>query len=168
MFANSEYPQAFTNMKNRAVYSSRNYWSGVFFGIGTMAFVDEVIFHQLLQWHHFYDLSTRQAGIFADGLLNAFAWFVGIGALFLFSDLRRRNALWPKRWVGAVFLGAGGFQLFDGIVMHKVLRLHQIRYGVDILPYDLTWNIGGGILLLTGLVILKQTRKPARKMKEGK
>jgi uncharacterized membrane protein len=28
-------------------------------------------------------------------------------------------------------LGLGAFQVFDGIVDHKLLQLHQVRYGVD-------------------------------------
>lgn len=118
-----------------------------------MAFVDEVIFHQFLQWHHFYDLSTPQIGIFADGLLNSFAWFAAIAGLFLFADLRRRDALWMKRWVASIFIGAGVFQLFDGIIDHKVLRTHQIRYNVELLPYDLAWNAFGVILLIIGLLL---------------
>jgi uncharacterized membrane protein len=31
-------------------------------------------------------------------------------------------------------LGLGGFQPFDGRIDHKVLRGHQIRYGVPLLP----------------------------------
>ena len=142
-------------------YASRNLWSGLLFGVGLMAFVDEVVFHQLLQWHHFYDLSTPRVGIFADGLLNSFAWFAAIGGLFMFADLRRRSAVWMKRWVAAVFIGLGGFQLFDGIIDHKVLRTHQIRYGVELLPYDLAWNIFGAALLVSGIALLMQSKKSA-------
>lgn len=142
-------------------HASRNLWSGLLFGIGGMAFVDEVIFHQLLQWHHFYDLSTPRIGIFADGLLNSFAWFAAIGGLFLFADLRRRRAVWMKRWTAAVFMGLGGFQLFDGLVDHKVLRTHQVRYGVDLLPYDLAWNLFGAALSGIGIFLLMQSKKSA-------
>jgi uncharacterized membrane protein len=34
--------------------------------------------------------------------------------------------------VGGLLLGAGGFQLYDGIVQHMLLGLHQIRYHVVI------------------------------------
>ncbi|MCM3612146.1 DUF2243 domain-containing protein [Planococcus sp. MERTA32b] len=148
---------------NQVLYSSRNFWSGLLFGIGLIAFMDEVVFHQLLQWHHFYDLATSRIGILSDGLLNSFAWFAAIFSLFMLSDLRRRNALWPVKWTGAAFLGAGSFQLFDGLINHKVLNLHQIRYGVDILPYDLVWNIGAAIFIAIGLFILSQTRVLKRK-----
>lgn len=141
------------------VYEKRNIWSGLLFGIGAMAVVDEVIFHQLLQWHHFYDLSTPAAGIVADGLLNSFAWVATVGGLFLLADLRRRQAFLKTRWIGALCAGAGGFQLFDGSINHKVLRVHQIRYNVELFPYDLFWNVFGGILLLAGLYLIAQSRK---------
>lgn len=163
MEVQSEQVEAHHSEELRTEYASGNLWSGLLFGIGGMAFVDEVIFHQLLQWHHFYDLSTPRVGIFADGLLNSFAWFAAIGGLFLFADLRRRNAVWMKRWVAAVFLGSGGFQLFDGIIDHKILQTHQIRYGVELLPYDLAWNISGAVLLVIGIVLLMQLKKSAAK-----
>lgn len=163
MEVQSERVKAHHSGELRTEYASRNLWSGLLFGIGGMAFVDEVFFHQLLQWHHFYDLSTPRVGIFADGLLNSFAWFAAIGGLFLFADLRRRSAVWMKRWVAAVFLGLGGFQLFDGIIDHKVLQTHQVRYGVELLPYDLAWNMFGAILLVIGIALLKQSKKFAAK-----
>lgn len=43
-------------------------------------------------------------------------------------------------WAG-VLTGAGAFQLYDGTVQHKLLGLQQIRYAVDLTPYDWTWNI---------------------------
>lgn len=151
-----------------AVNSSRNFGSGLFFGIGLIAFMDEVVFHQLLQWHHFYDLATTRIGILFDGLLNSFAWFAAIFSLFMVADLRRKNAFWLKKWIGASFLGAGAFQLFDGLINHKVLNLHQIRYNVDLLPYDLIWNISAVLLLLTGAFILSKARTPQKKKKAGR
>ena len=48
------------------------------------------------------------------------------------ADLRRHiRASWD-RWATAVALGIGVFQLFDGVVNHKILRIHQIRSGVDL------------------------------------
>lgn len=84
---------------------ARNVWSGVLFGIGLMALIDEIIFHQLLQWHHFYDKSTPFTGIFTDGLLNAFALFAVVGGLFMFADLHRKHTIHMMRWVASVFTG---------------------------------------------------------------
>ncbi|WP_404458931.1 DUF2243 domain-containing protein [Oceanobacillus kapialis] len=147
-------------------YENRNILSGILFGLGLAAFIDETVFHQLLRWHHFYDKSTTDIGLISDGLFHAFSWFATIGGLFLFADLRRRNALWLKRWWGSVLLGAGAFQLYDGIIQHKLMRLHQIRYVENVWLYDLLWNAIAVIMIVIGSIILLQTRKILRKQKE--
>ncbi|WP_031547111.1 DUF2243 domain-containing protein [Salinicoccus luteus] len=145
--------------KNRHVSPSRNILSGVLFGIGLMALIDEIIFHQLLQWHHFYDLSTPFIGILSDGLLNAFALFAVVAGLFMFADIHRRHIAHMRTWTASFFLGLGGFQVFDGIVNHKLLQIHQVRYGVEVLPYDLAWNISGLILLTIGTILFFQAKR---------
>ncbi|MGP3535059.1 DUF2243 domain-containing protein [Microbacterium sp. RD1] len=102
-------------------------WSGVLFGVGLIAFLDEAVFHQLLSWHHFYDRGTTAIGLVSDGVFHAFSWFATIAGLFLLADLRRRGALRWARWWGGALTGAGAFQLYDGLINHKVLRVHQIR-----------------------------------------
>ena len=147
-----------TLSENRYAHSARNLWSGILFGIGLIAFFDEVVFHQLLHWHHFYDRSTTSIGLISDGLFHAFSWFATIASLFMYADLRRRHALWRRRWAGGVLLGMGAFQLYDGIIQHKLMRLHQIRYGVDIVPYDFIWNLAAAALIAIGIYVLYQTR----------
>ena len=95
--------------------SGRIVLSGVLAGIGLVSFVDETVFHQLLHWHHFYDKSTRELGLVSDGLFHAFGFFAIVAGLFLFADIRRRSHLRWSRWVGALLVGAGGFQLYDGL-----------------------------------------------------
>jgi uncharacterized membrane protein len=146
----------FKDMNN---FMKQNLWSGILFGLGLVAFFDETAFHQLLHWHHFYDKSTTDIGLISDGLLHAFSWFATIGSLFMLANLRRIKALYIERWVGGVFLGGGLFQLYDGTVQHKLMRLHQIRYNVDILPYDLTWNIIASVMVIVGGVLIIKTGK---------
>src|SRR5215207_739487 len=111
---------------------ARTVLSGLLLGLGVAAFVDETVFHQLLRWHHFYDKSSPDAGLVSDGLLHAVSWFATVAALFLLVDARRRGSVRAARWWGGLLVGAGAFQLYDGTVQHKLLDLHQIRYGVDI------------------------------------
>ncbi|SFB64841.1 Uncharacterized membrane protein [Amycolatopsis marina] len=129
-------------------------------GAAVMAAVDEIVFHQILAWHHFFDRSTPAVGLLSDGLLHT-AELLGLVAGFvLYADLRRRRALAPTHAWAGLFLGLGGFQLFDGIVDHKVLRIHQVRYGVDtILPYDLAWNAAGLVLLAIGVALAVRARR---------
>lgn len=139
--------------------SRRNMWSGILFGIGLIAFIDETVFHQLLRWHHFYDKSTTDIGLISDGIFHAFSWFATIAGLFLFADLRRKNALIFQRWLGGVLLGVGVFQLYDGIIQHKWMRIHQIRYVDNVIVYDIVWNVGALIILLIGIYLLFRTSK---------
>lgn len=140
---------------------SRHTVSGVLFGVGVAAFVDETVFHQLLHWHHFYDKATSDIGLVSDGLFHAFGWFAVVASLFLLADLRRRGRVQWLRWVGGSLMGAGGFQLYDGTVQHKLLGLHQIRYHVNLVTYDLTWNIAGMVMIVVGAVLLVRVRARA-------
>jgi uncharacterized membrane protein len=137
----------------------RTVLSGFLFGCGIAAsLIDLFVFHLWLQWHHFYDRSTTEVALTADGFFHAAAWFVTVWGLFLLADVRRRGVVSWRRWAGAVITGVGFFQLFDGVIDHKVLRIHQIRYDVDLLPYDVVW-IGSAVLVLaTGLLVLWRTR----------
>jgi uncharacterized membrane protein len=128
--------------------------AGVLMGVGVAAFIDETVFHQLLHWHHFYDKSTSDVGLVSDGIFHAGGWLAMVVGLFLFADLQRRKVTVPKRvWAGAL-MGWGGFQVYDGLIQHKVLGLHQIRYNVDLTPYDLIWNVTGGLGLVIGIALL--------------
>jgi len=144
----------------RPASTGRSVVAGVLIGVGVAAFLDETVFHQLLHWHHFYDGSTLEAGLLSDGVFHAGGWLAIVVGLFLFADLQRRRTTVPKRvWAGGL-LGWGVFQLYDGLFQHKVLGLHQIRYEVDLLPYDLAWNISGAVGAVVGIVLLTGRARP--------
>jgi len=146
----------FRNDDRTTTIGARNTISGVLLGIGTAAFVDEAVFHQLLHWHHFYDKSTTDVGLVSDGLFHAVSWFATVAALFLFADIRRNRAFRLGRWWSGILLGAGGFQLYDGLVQHKMMGLHQIRYGVEILPYDVIWNVIAALMVIAGIILCRR------------
>lgn len=130
-------------------------WIGVALGVGVAGTLDEVIFHQLLQWHTFYVHTTAFWRVFSDGLFHLFssAMLVSAAALLwshrhLLASLDDGQAL-----VGGLLAGMGGFNFYDGTIQHKLLQLHPVREGVaNLLPYDLAWN--GVALLLLGLGLL--------------
>jgi uncharacterized membrane protein len=131
-------------------------------GVAVMAAVDQIVFHQLLHWHHFFDRSTPGIGLVSDGLLHTGELLALVAGFVLYADLRRRHALASEHGWAGLFLGMGAFQLFDGTVHHKLLRLHQIRYGVDIVPYDLAWNASGLLLLAIGAALAVRARRSSR------
>lgn len=131
------------------------------FGVGLAGTLDEVVLHQLLHWHHFYDRSTSAVGLVSDGLFHLFstvALLVGGRAVL---EARRAASRRPVReTVGAVLIGLGGFNLYDGTVQHKVLRLHQVRYGVDHLPYDVGFIAAAAAVLLVGIALAPRDVAP--------
>lgn len=136
----------------------RSAWSAALVGVGAMA-ADEIVFHQLLAWHHCYDRGTPQLALLSDGLLHAAQLVALVAGGFLLADLHRRRALVRRSAWGGLLLGAGGFQLVDGLVNHKVLRVHQVRYDVELLPYDLGWNLAAVLLLVAGAALVLTARR---------
>jgi uncharacterized membrane protein len=135
--------------------------SGGLVGLGSAAFVDEVVFHQILHWHHFYDRSTSAVGLVSDGLFHAVSWLATVGGLLLLARLRASGAVRARAWWAGWFVWCGVFQLYDGVVQHKLLGLHQIRYGVDLTPYDTAWLVVAVALIGVGAVLGLRSRERA-------
>lgn len=142
--------------------------AGSILGFGLGGFVDGIVLHQVLQWHHL--LSAYGSGQFPtttleglatqtrwDGVFHASTWLVtviGIGVLW-------RAACVPGvRWSASAFLGAivaglGAFNLVDGIVNHHLLGTHHVR---DDLGGPLAWDlallaVAAGLVLAGTLLI---------------
>lgn len=131
-------------------------------GIGMMAAIDEIIFHQILAWHHFFDWGTPAFSLLSDGLLHSGELIFFVLGFFMFADLCSRKRLdLTAAWAGFI-LGLGAFQLFDGIVDHKLLRLHQIRYVDNLWLYDLVWNAFGLLFIAAGILLYRRARTAAR------
>ncbi len=136
--------------------------TGGMLGVGTMAAADVVVFHLVLGWHHFYDRATPSVGLLSDGLLQTSYLVLLVAGAFRLADARRAGTLARRSAVAGFVTGLGAFQLFDGVVDHKLLRLHQVRYDVDLLPYDLAWIGSSVVLLVAGLVLVRATRHEGR------
>ncbi|RRW42754.1 DUF2243 domain-containing protein [Pseudomonas luteola] len=137
----------------------RSLTAALLIGIGFMAAIDEIIFHQVLAWHHFVDRGTGAFALLSDGILHSAELILIIIGFFMVAELRERKAFAkPQAWAG-FFMGMGAFQLFDGLIDHKVLRLHQVRYVDNLMLYDLLWNLAGIVLLLIGLLLLRRARR---------
>ncbi|WP_309104731.1 DUF2243 domain-containing protein [Microbacterium sp.] len=144
------------------VLRNRAFWAAFLLGAASMAAIDEIVFHQILAWHHFYDRSTTEIALLSDGLLHAAELFAFAAGFFLMLDARRRGVFSAAVAWSGYFVGLGVFQLWDGVIDHKVLGVHQIRYGVDLLPYDIAWIISGLVLLTIGCVLTVVSSRRAR------
>lgn len=129
----------------------------VMVGIGVAGTLDQVLLHQLLHWHHFYARSTTATGLVTDGVFHIFSTvMLAWGGWLLLHGRTGLQGHTRRSWAG-VLVGAGGFNLYDGTLQHKVLELHQVREGVpDDLPYDVAF-VGAAVAVLgVGLMMLRR------------
>jgi uncharacterized membrane protein len=145
---------------------------GTILGIGLGGFVDGILLHQLLQWHHMltsagsdniglkpYPATTvpgLKINTVWDGLFHTFTWLaVLIGLGLLYSRVTSsRGQVWTSRvlW-GWILVGWGLFNLVEGLIDHQILGIHHVRSG----PHQLWWDMGflalGALLVLAGWLL---------------
>jgi uncharacterized membrane protein len=133
------------------------------YGIGLGGFVDGIVLHQLLQWHHMVsnkESTTTVAGLevntMADGYFHVLAWLFVVGASIVTLAQWRQGRLAPS-WtfhLGGVVMGWGLFNVLEGLVDHQILGIHHVR---DDLGGPLGWDLGflafGAALLVGGLLL---------------
>ena len=135
--------------------------AAILLGIGGMAAIDEIIFHQLLAWHHFVDVGSSALALASDGLLHTLELVLLIVGGTLLLRLNETGQRARGFLSAGILLGMGGFQLFDGIINHKILGLHQVRYVEDVFLYDIAWNAFGLIVLGCGYGLLRRAQRAA-------
>jgi uncharacterized membrane protein len=140
---------------------------GVLLGVGLGAFVDGIVLHQLLRWHHL--LSSRlgaslTANLIADGVFHAGAWLaVLVGVLWLWRRSRQThvNGQWTAL-IAAMVAGWGSFNVVEGLVDHYLLNLHHVRPGPNQATYDLAFLIFGVLLAVGGLAWYRRVTHSVR------
>jgi uncharacterized membrane protein len=139
-------------------------FGAVVFGIGLAGTLDEVVLHQLLHWHHFYDGSSPSVGLVTDGLFHVLSTaMLLLGGRAILEARGRRGGQPVPQLRGWVLVGLGGFNVYDGTIQHKVLRLHQLRYGVSPLPYDLAFiGLSTTVLVVGGVLTRRHSSHSAR------
>lgn len=147
-------------------------------GVGLGGFLDGILLHQLLQWHHmltstdtdnigvpYYPADTvrgLQMNTVWDGLFHTFTWLsVLIGLGLLYSRVTSASGrVWGSRvlW-GWVLVGWGLFNLVEGVIDHHVLGIHHVRSG----PSQLWWDLGflalGAVLVAAGWLLQRSARR---------
>ncbi|GAA0978324.1 hypothetical protein ENKNEFLB_02807 [Nocardioides aquaticus] len=134
---------------------------GLLYGIGFGGFVDGIVLHQILQWHHMvsdvdgYPTTTvagLEANTLADGFFHVATWLFLLAASLLAIRAWQQGRLAPT-WrfhLGLVAAGWGIFNLVEGLINHQILGVHHLR---DDLGAPLSWDLGFlafGVLLVVG------------------
>lgn len=133
-------------------------WPLVLTGFGLGAFLDGIVLHQVLQWHHLVvdfrsadDLEGLKANTFWDGIFHLVSWLVVLaGVLWTARSRAALRAVAWRRLVGSLLIGWGAFNITDQIVFHLLLGAHHIRMTDDYQLYDWGYTAIGALLVLAG------------------
>ena len=146
---------------------------GLLYGVGLGGFVDGIVLHQVLQWHHMVSdteehpvttLSGLEANTLADGIFHLVTWLFVLAASFVTVRRWQQGRLAPSFpfHVGGLLIGWGAFNLVEGTIDHLVLGVHHVR---DDLGGPLAWDIGFlvlGALLVGAGMLLQRSSTPRR------
>jgi uncharacterized membrane protein len=135
--------------------------SGILFGLGFGGFIDGILLHQILQWHHMVShvestpmttLAGLEVNTLADGFFHVGSWLFVLAGSIATIVAWRRGRLAPN-WrfhFGLVIAGWGIFNVVEGVIDHHILQVHHVR---DDLGGPIEWDIGFlvfGVLLIVG------------------
>jgi uncharacterized membrane protein len=138
---------------------------GILLGIGLGGFVDGIVLHQILQWHHLLSETARyppttvaglEVNTLADGLFHAATWLaLAAGLALLWRAARHGGWRWSGRHLaGWMAVGWGLFNLVEGIVDHHILAIHRVRpQASNPLLYDLGFLALGALLVGGGWLV---------------
>jgi uncharacterized membrane protein len=154
--------------------------SGLLFGLGLGGFVDGIVLHQILQWHHMVSavddappntVAGLELNTLADGFFHLATWLLVLAASVTTLVAWRDGRLAPS-WsfhFGLVLAGWGVFNVVEGLIDHQLLGVHHVR---DDLGAPVSWDVGflvlgalliagGGLLHRHGLRVLERSAAPA-------
>ena len=144
-------------------------YAGIVLGIGLGGFIDGIVLHQILQWHHMLSnwmppttLEAMHVNMVWDGLFHAVVWLVTlVGVFVLWSAAYHRERIPPLReFVGRLLFGWGWFNLVEGLIDHQLLGVHYVRQVANYTVYNMTFLAIGGVgLILVGWILMRTGRR---------
>lgn len=138
--------------------------AGIVLGLGQGGFFDGIVFHQLLQWHHMFSsvksdmtVAGLELNTLGDGLFHLLDWILTLTGIFLLWRAgKHQNVPWSGQvFGGAMLVGAGLFNLVEGIINHHILGIHHLRLGPNQLLWDLSFLAVGALLAGIGLRLVQ-------------
>jgi uncharacterized membrane protein len=140
-------------------------------GLGLGGFVDGILLHQILQWHHMLSgapggesmrtVVGLEANTLADGFFHLATWFLVAGGSWLMLRAWQQGRIAPpwRAHLGMLLVGWGIFNLVEGLIDHQLLGIHHVR---DDLGGPLGWDLGflalGAVLVVGGFAMARSAR----------
>jgi uncharacterized membrane protein len=140
-------------------------------GVGLGGFIDGIVLHQVLQWHHMLTgdaggepmdtVAGLEANTLVDGFFHLATWmFVAVGAGLMVRAWQRGELAPPWRaHVGLLLVGWGAFNVVEGLIDHQLLSLHHVRDDLGApLGWDLAFLALGALLIGVGAALWRSSR----------
>jgi uncharacterized membrane protein len=137
-------------------------------GLGLGGFIDGIVLHQILQWHHMLTgdnggeamdtVAGLETNTLVDGFFHMGTWVLVLAATSLLVAAWQRGELAPpwRAHLGLLLGGWGVFNLVEGLIDHQLLGIHHVR---DDLGAPLGWDLGflafGALLVVVGAVLAR-------------
>lgn len=127
------------------------------FGVGMIGMLDGIVFHQILQWHSVNMHTDRFHQIMSDGLFHLFVTvIIFVSGILLWKGAHKQPS---HQFWGCFLLGAGAFNLIEGIVNHHWLQVHHVKPGPNQFLYDISYDLFALLLLAIGWILLRRKSK---------
>ncbi len=142
--------------------------AGVLLGLGLGGFVDGIVLHQILQWHHMLSsvrppttIAEMKINMVWDGLFDAATWiFTVLGIYLLWQAVKRDDVPRSSNTLfGSILIGAGAFDVVEGLIDHQILGIHHVKPGTNELIWDIGFITLGAILVIVGWMLLRAGKK---------
>ena len=139
--------------------------AGICLGVGLGGFLDGILLHQLLQWHHMLssirpltNTANIDLNMVWDGLFHALDWiFTVVGLVLLWRAGGRDDVPWSSQtFIGSIVIGAGLFDFVEGLIDHQILGIHHVKPGPNQLVWDLAFLAFGALLIVIGSIVIKK------------
>ncbi|MEH2412399.1 DUF2243 domain-containing protein [Nostoc sp.] len=139
--------------------------AGICLGVGLGGFLDGILLHQLLQWHHMVssirpltNTANIDLNMVWDGLFHALDWvFTVVGIVLLWRAGGRDDVPWSlQTFIGSILIGTGLFDFVEGLIDHQILGIHHVKPGPNQLIWDLGFLAFGALLIVIGSIVIKK------------
>lgn len=142
--------------------------AGILLGLGFGGLFDGILLHQILQWHQMLSsvrpattVSQMKLNMMWDGFFDAATWILTLlGVLFLWRAGKRDDVPWSSNiFFGSLLLGAGTFDVVEGIIDHQILGIHHVKPGQNELAWDIGFIALGAILATLGWIFIQKGKQ---------
>jgi uncharacterized membrane protein len=148
------------NLSKKALHRA-----GLALGIGLGGFLDGIVLHQILQWHHLvcrtatcevHTLAEFKTQSFEDGLFHLAVWCVTFAGVVLLFRAMLHATIVPRgrALAGSMLIGWGSFNLIEGLIDHHLLGIHHVLAGSRYQTLaDWTFLVASLLLVVFGSVV---------------